>query len=178
MLLIVFSYLCIFIVFLAISPHSMRDNEQCSLRIADPIFHEMPFIRPLSRKGQLDTMIRYVKLNPQRLAVKRLKPGFFRVQPDISIAGYKCSGVGNAVLLCQERYAAVHVRHAMVTAAFHGDDRPLRDYYKPPQELFEACANGRMLILSPWDYDPTKQHISREDCVFLNTMAEAISICN
>ncbi len=212
---------------LSISPHSMRDNEQCSLRIneqrvADPIFHEMPFIRPLSRRGQLDTMIRYVKLNPQRLAVKRLKPGFFRVQPDISIAGYKCSGVGNAVLLCQERYAAVHVRHTMVCAALQGDEQPLRDYmnsrilaaregavmvgafiskpekqilevllkeqrpviyladngfrdyYKPPQELFEACANGRMLILSPWDYDPTKKHISREDCVFLNTMAEAL----
>ena len=155
--------------------------------------------------------------------MKRLKPGFFHVQPEIQLAGYKCSGVGNAVLLFQERYAAVHVRHTIESAALQGDDRPLRDYmnscvlasregavmvgafiskaekqilevllreqrpviyladngfrdyYKPPQELFEPCAAGRLLILSPWEYDPTKRHISREDCVFLNTMAETIA---
>ena len=205
---------------LSISPQTMRDKEQC---LPDPIFHEMPFIRPLSRRGQLDTMIKYIKHNPQRLAVKRLKPGFFHVQPDIHIAGYKCSGVGNAVLLFQERYAAVHVRHTIESAALQGDDQPLRDYmnscvlaaregavmvgafiskaekrilevllreqrpviyladngfrdyYKPPQELFDPCATGRLLILSPWEHDPAKRHISREDCVFLNTMAETIA---
>lgn len=38
-----------------------------------PIFTERPFIRPLSRRGQLDTMIRYIKMNPQRLAPKQTK---------------------------------------------------------------------------------------------------------
>lgn len=37
------------------------------------IFTECPFIRPLSRRGQLDTMIRYIKMNPQRLAPKQTK---------------------------------------------------------------------------------------------------------
>ena len=50
---------------------------------AFPVFTERPFIRPLSRRGQLHTMIRYVQMNPQRLATKRLKPGYFRVQKDI-----------------------------------------------------------------------------------------------
>lgn len=38
-----------------------------------PIFTERPFIRPLSRRGQLDTMIRYIKMNPQWLAPKQTK---------------------------------------------------------------------------------------------------------
>ena len=54
-----------------------------------PIFTERPFIRPLSRRGQLDTMMRYIRLNPQRLATKRLRPGFFRVMKDILIGGRK-----------------------------------------------------------------------------------------
>ena len=58
----------------------------------DPIFREMPFIRPLSRRGQLQTMIRYVQLNPQRLATKRLMPGFFHVQRGIAIAGRTYAG--------------------------------------------------------------------------------------
>lgn len=42
--------------------------------------------------------------------------------------------------------------------------------------LFDACAAGRLLILSPWPYDGGKRHISRADCVALNAMAE--EICN
>ena len=51
-----------------------------------PIFTERPFVRPLSRKGQLQTMIRYVQMNPQRLATKRIYPELFRVQEGIEIA--------------------------------------------------------------------------------------------
>ena len=188
-----------------------------------PIFTEMPFLRPMGHKDQLPTTIRYIDMNPQRLATKRLKPGFFRVQDNISIAGRIYSGVGNAKILQAEHYAPVHVRHTMVEAAEHGDDQALRDYmnscvlaarkgtvmvspfispqeqavmavllkenlpfiyladngfrdyYKPQDSLFDAVAAGRVLILSPWDYDPTKRHVSRADCVALNSMAEEIS---
>ena len=187
-----------------------------------PIFTEVPFIRPLSRKGQLQTMIRYVQMNPERLATKRLKPGYFRVQKDIEIGGRRYDGVGNVALLTQARYDVVHVRSAMVEEAKHGDasrlrdymnsrvllarsgvvmvspfispqekqvqqvlmcewhpiicltDNGFRDYYKPADSLFEACAAGRLLILSPWPYDASKRHISRADCVALNAMAEEI----
>ena len=47
--------------------------------VIDPIFTERPFVRPLSRRGQLQSMFTYIKHNPQRLATKRLMPGFFRV---------------------------------------------------------------------------------------------------
>ena len=53
-------------------------------------------------------------------------------------------------------------------------DNGFRDYYKPVDSLFDAVADGRVLILSPWTHDPNKRHISREDCVALNGMAEEI----
>ena len=195
-------------------------NEYISLA---PVFTEVPFIRPLSRRGQLQTMIRYVQLNPQRLATKRLMPGFFRVQKDISIAGTAYSGVGNIALLQASRYAVVHVRRWMVKTASKGDVQPLRDYmngcvlaarhgavmvspfispkekdvkavllreghpfiviadngfrdyYKPPADLFDAVAAGRVLILSPCGFEADKRHISRADCIALNAMAEKIA---
>jgi len=188
------------------------------------IFTERPFIRPLSRRGQLHTMIRYVQMNPQRLATKRLKPGYFRVQKDIVIGDRKYDGVGNVALLQAEHFEPVHVRSVMVKAAELGHseqlrnymnscvlaarkgtvmvspfistqekqvmqvllreqhlfvlltDNGFRDYYKPADELFDACAAGRLLILSPWPYDEGKRHISRSECVALNAMAE--EICN
>ena len=191
----------------------------------EPVFREMPFIRPMARYSQLQTTIRYIYMNPQRLATKRLKPGYFRVQKDIEIGGRKYDGVGNVALLMETAYAPVHVRHIWVEQARHGDDKELRDYknacvlkarkdvvmvspfispdekqvmqvllkeqrhfilltdngfrdyYKPADILFDACAEGRLLILSPWPYDGGKRYISRADCMALNNMAEEICNC-
>ena len=191
---------------------------------AFPIFTERPFIRPLSRRGQLQTMMHYVRMNPQRLATKRLKPGFFRVQQGIVIGERSYDGVGNTTLLMAGQFMPVHVRSIWVKAAEHGNSQTLRnykngcvlaarkgtvmvspfisadekqvmqvllqeqlpfivladngfrDYYKPSDALFDACAAGRVLILSPWSYNAEKRKISREDCVALNEMAE--EICN
>ena len=203
---------------LSVAPNSIRDNKQS----LSPVFSEFPFIRTMSRRGQLDTMMQYVKMNPQRLATKCLKPGYFRVQEGIEIAGRIYSGIGNAKLLLANSFAPVHVRHTMLDAAAQGNPKPLsdymdsciaaaaegavlvspfihekerevlysvlaedgkaiyladngfRDYYKPSAGLFDAVAAGRVLILSPWEYDPNKKHVSRADCVALNQMAEEI----
>ena len=184
------------------------------------VFTELPFIRPMGRRTQLPNTIRYIDMNPQRLATKRLMPGFFRVQMGIEIGGRSFDGVGNVALLHAEHYDVVHVRSVWVKAAEHGDNQTLRDYmnsrvlkarqgvvmvspfispqekqvmqvllneqhpfilladngfreyYKPSDALFDACAAGRVLILSPWPYDAGKRHISRADCVMLNEMAE------
>ena len=186
------------------------------------IFTEMPFIRPMGRNTQLPNTIRYIDMNPQRLATKSLKPGFFRVQKEIVIGGRSYDGVGNTMLLMAEEFTTVHVRNVWVKAAEQGDDEQLRnyknscvlkarkgvvlvspfisthekqvmevllreqrpficltdngfrDYYKPTDTLFDACAAGRVLILSPWAYDAGKRHISRAECVMLNEMAEDI----
>jgi len=199
-----------------------KDKAADTAGYAFPVFTERPFIRPLSRRGQLKTMMRYVRMNPQRLATKRLKPGFFRVQKAIAIGGRLYDGVGNVGLLLGRSYATVHVRRWMVRRAEDGDRQPLRDYmngrvvlarqgvvlvspfispqekqvlevllkegrdmivlsdngfreyFKPSDALFEACAAGRLLILSPWPHVEGKRHISRSECVALNTMAEEI----
>lgn len=114
-------------------------GDEAYYRLA-PVFTEMPFIRPMSHNTQLPNTIRYIDMNPQRLATKRMKPGFFREQrPFIVLA-----------------------------------DNGFRDFYKPIDSLFDACAAGRVLILSPWPYDANKRHISRMECVALNEMAEEI----
>lgn len=204
---------------LSVAPNVIRDNQQCP----HPVFSEKPFIRPLSRRGQLDTMMQYIKMNPQRLATKRLKPGFFRVQHDVEINGHCFDAVGNLGILLEELRGTVHVRRTMVEAAEHGDHQPLCDYvdgcmlaarkgtvmvspfispqeksilalllqerlpviylaingfgeyYKPSSSLFDACAEGRLLILSPWLHDPGKKHITRSECVALNDIAYAIA---
>ena len=187
-----------------------------------PIFSEMPFLRPMGHKDQLPATIRYIDMNPQRLATKRLMPGYFRVQDGIEIAGRKYSGVGNIALLLAEHFAPVHVRRTMMDEAAHGDDKRLRDYmnscvlaarqgavmvspfisqkekevmmvllaeehpiiliadngfrnyYKPADGLFNSVATGKMLILSPWEYDARKKRVSRAECVEMNKMVEEI----
>ena len=190
-----------------------------------PVFTEMPFIRPMGHNTQLPNTIRYIDMNPLRLATKRQKPGFFCVQRNIVIGERSYDGVGNTMLLMAEKMAVVHVRSALVKAAERGDVEPLRnyknscvlaarkgavmlspfisphekqvmqvlldeqwpficltdngfrDFYKPSDTLFDACAAGRVLILSPWQYDDNKRHISRADCVALNNLAEEIVQC-
>lgn len=112
----------------SIDTNSIRNNERNSETDILPVFTEQPFIRPLSRKGQLKAMIRYVQMNPQRLATKRLKPGYFCVQHGVEINGRTYDAVGNIALLQADKYMPVHVRRTMVEAAEHGDNKVLRDY--------------------------------------------------
>jgi len=206
----------------AIAEHLRGQIPDAAYAALPPVFTEMPFIRPMGQRRQLPTTIRYIDMNPQRLATKRLKPGFFRVQEGIEIAGRTYRGIGNAALLQAERYAPVHVRRTMIDEAMHGDntrlrnymngcvlaarqdavmvspfisdkekevmvvllaeehpiiyiaDNGFRDYYKPSDGLFDSVAAGRVLILSPWEYDPTKRHVTRAECVAMNRMAEEI----
>lgn len=187
-----------------------------------PIFTEMPHIRPMGQRRQLPATLRYIQMNPQRLATKRLMPGFFCVQAGIEIAGRTYAGVGNAKLLQAARMEPVHVRRTMIEEAIHGDntrlrdymngcvlaaregavmvspfisdkekevmvvllaeehpiiyiaDNSFRDYYKPSDGLFDSVAAGRVLILSPWEYDAGKRHVTRAECVAMNQMAEEI----
>ena len=187
-----------------------------------PVFTEMPHIRPMAQRRQLPATIRYIDMNPQRLATKRLKPGFFRVQEGIEIDGRTYRGVGNIALLQAARYMPVHVRRTMIEEAVQGNNQRLRDYmnscvlaarqgtvmvspfisdkekevmvvllaeehpiiyivdngfrdyYKPSDGLFDSVAAGRVLILSPWEYDAGKKHVTRSECVAMNQMAEQI----
>lgn len=47
--------------------------------------------------------------------------------------------------------------------------------YKPSGEAFDACSQGLLLQVSPWQYHMEKQTISRAQCLELNAMAEMIA---
>jgi len=207
---------------LSLAPESDSGTNNKEEQYPFPIFTERPFIRVLTHQGQLQTMYDYIRMNPQRLATKRIYPKLFWVQDNIEISKRTYKGVGNAELLQRTQYMPVHVRRTMVEEAEHGDDKRLRDYmngcvlaarrgivlvspfisqqeqavmavllkeghpfiyiadngfrdyYKPQDSLFDAVAAGHVLILSPWEYDPQKKHVSRADCVAMNQMAEEI----
>ncbi len=221
--------------FSSVTPDSIRQNHQeksntdknsrdkeDQYKYTERIFTEMPFVRPMGQRRQLPATIRYIDMNPQRLATKRLMPQYFRVQEGIQIAGRTYAAVGNADLLQRAKYMPVHVRRTMVEEEEHGDNRRLRDYmnncvlaarqgavmvspfispkekevmevllkeglpfiyiadngfrdyYKPQDSLFDAVARKQVLILSPWEYDADKHHVTRADCIAMNQMAEEI----
>lgn len=47
--------------------------------------------------------------------------------------------------------------------------------YKPSGEAFDACAQGLLLQISPWDYHTRQQTITRAQCLALNALAEEIA---
>lgn len=54
-------------------------------------------------------------------------------------------------------------------------DNGFGEYYKPSNLLFDAVAEGKLLIICPWKYDPKKKHITRNECITLNDLAAAIA---
>lgn len=64
-----------------------------------PLWEEGYHDRILRKKGQLETMVRYLHDNPRRLWTKRCNPDFFIVQQDYSIGDAEVSIAGNRFLL-------------------------------------------------------------------------------
>ncbi len=135
-----------------ISRDTIRDTQvssvcRDSIRLQFPIFTEKPFIRPMSTRGQLQSMIRYVQMNPARLATKRLKPGFFCVQHNVEINGRTYDAVGNIGVLMEQFRKPVHVRSMWVKdATEHGYDQPLKDY---KAGCLDAASKG-IVMVSPF----------------------------
>jgi hypothetical protein len=46
--------------------------------------------------------------------------------------------------------------------------------YKPAGESFDACSDGRLLQVSPWEYHMERRIVSREQCLMLNRLVEEI----
>ena len=109
-----------------------------------PVFTDKPFLRPMSQYRQLPTAIRYLDMNPARLATKRLKPGFFCVQHNVEINGRIYDAVGNIGVLMEQFRKPVHVRSMWVKdAAEHGYDQPLKDY---KAVCLEAASKGTVMV--------------------------------
>ena len=68
-------------------------------------------------------------------------------------------------------HAANKHRHPMIHLVENG----FPELYKPVGQAFYACAEGRLLLLAPWEYHAGHKAISREQCNALNAMAETIA---
>lgn len=49
------------------------------------------------------------------------------------------------------------------------------DLYKPSGEAFDACTEGRLLQISPWQYHMERTTITRAQCLHLNALAERMA---
>lgn len=70
---------------------------------------------------------------------------------------------------------------AAMRAAFEGgfpliylQENGFTELAKPGGKRMEACADGRLLILAPWEHHNERTAISRSQCLSLNEMARAI----
>jgi hypothetical protein len=175
-------------------------------------FHD----RPLTRKGQLQTMIAYLHDNPRRLFVRRHSAWAFELRRGVQVGAQVFDTMGNHTLL-QRPLHAVHVRrrfseqerraymNACILAARQGralvggfiseyeqqvravalreghaviqlTPDLLTKCYKPSGELFDACGNGQVLLLSQRTTpDSFSRRITRAECNALNVLAEEVA---
>jgi hypothetical protein len=47
-------------------------------------------------------------------------------------------------------------------------------FSKPGHQYFDACAEGRFLILAPWEHQNQRIPLTREMCLTLNGMTKSI----
>ena len=100
-----------------------------------PLWEKGYHDRILLYAGQLQNMIAYVRDNPRRLWLKKMKPEYFAVQHNVHWNDYCFSAVGNILLLDNPLYA-VHVR-----SRFSEEDA--RNYMN---DCIVAARNGSVLI--------------------------------
>jgi hypothetical protein len=48
------------------------------------------------------------------------------------------------------------------------------DFSRPGHQYYEACAEGRFLILAPWPHENRRMPLTRDMCLALNAMTAAI----
>ncbi len=100
------------------------------------VFEEGFHDRIVKNRTQLDTLYRYIRDNPRRLAVRRAHPEFFRRVNRMEIAGRECRAYGNFQLLdCPFREQVV----------VHRADTDTERADKRDRWLYTA-ANGGVLV--------------------------------
>ena len=111
----------------------------------DPIFTQMPHIQPeAARLGNPQPLNDYIAS-----CYDAARQGSVMVSPFISSWEKDILRT-----LLQEKRPIIYLA-----------ENGFKDYYKPSALLFDAVANDRLLILSPWPYDPSHKHVSRADCI-------------
>ena len=95
-------------------------------------YHE----RLLRGRGQLDAMIRYVKDNPRRLALKRANPDLFRIHQQTILGGVSCTSLGNMFLADYPQRAVLQCSRRMTQSEIDAKR----------EECMKEAANGTVFI--------------------------------
>ena len=93
------------------------------------------------------------------------KPDLFRVRQHLRIGAQEYASMGNIFLLKRADKQQVFILLR---------ENGFAEYEKPHDRYFEACANGTLLLLSPWEYHTDRRSISRSQCLSLNDMDRSI----
>lgn len=110
-------------------------TEEKSLNLLKPLWEKGFHDRILLHAGQLQNMIAYVRDNPRRLWLKKMRPEYFAVQHNVHWNGHYFSTVGN-ILLLDNPLCAVHVRSRFSEEEAH-------NYIN---DCIVAARNGAVLI--------------------------------
>ncbi len=106
--------------------------------------------RIIGASRSLDTLFRYIKDNPRRLAVRHAYPDYFRHVRDLTLGGMKCQTYGNLLLL-ENPFKEQVVVHRADTAAERATNR---------ERWLHTAANGGVLV-SPF-ISPDEKNIRTE----------------
>lgn len=115
-----------------------------------PLFKPKFHYRIVTRRGQLDTLIRYISDNPRRLAIRRMHPDLFRRYNHLCIGTREYAAYGNIFLLKDFDRRPVMVHRAWTAGELQENER----------QCLACAANGGVLV-SPL-YQPRRKRGARQ----------------
>lgn len=171
--------------------------------------------RILHNYSTLDKWKKYLQDNPNRLAIRKMHPDFFRVRFGLTLDGQTFSAIGNRFLLDYPDKEQVQLSRSLTEeeikeritfyltkarsgtvlvspAISKGEQAVMRTildaglplifltpwgfntFSKPSHQYYNACANGRFLILAPWPHQNERIPLTRTMCMELNDMTRKI----
>ncbi|MBR6194343.1 MAG: hypothetical protein IKQ58_02620 [Prevotella sp.] len=115
---------------------------------------------------------------PQRKQVQ-CSTHFYEEDIQKAVAGYMAAARGGAVLVSpaisegekRTMRTAFDARLPLILVTADG----LGSYSKPGGAFFDACAEGRLLILSPFEHTNRKVKLTRQMCMQMNELARIIA---
>ena len=104
-------------------------------------------------------------ISPEALAIEQQR--LLRLAQDGAVLVSPCISPGEKTIMRE----AFNLQLPIIVLLDKGID-PIS---KPYGERFDACADGRLLLISPFPYSTRRKTITRDECMQLNALAFAIA---
>lgn len=151
----------------------IHDNPRRLLvkRQHSPFFHLTSVVaagRQLQALGNLQLLHAPVRI-PVRCSRRMPQPDIARLCADLIAHGRQGAVLVSPFISPGERQVLRAAQSADVPVV-HLLDNGLPDLYKPSGQAFDACAQGLLLLLSPWPYSTQRPTLTRDRCNQLNEL--------